>query len=68
MIDDCKQQIAAASSELTVALLPIVLEFIDIAQTTIIPILTKVAGWVCEYEPGGAEVCVLPFNGDYLVA
>ena len=51
MIDDCKQQIAAAGAELTVALLPVVLQFIEIAQATIIPILTKVSGWFANMSP-----------------
>jgi hypothetical protein len=50
-IDDCKQQLAAAGAELTVALLPVVLQLIEIAQTTIIPILTKVAGWFANMSP-----------------
>ncbi len=51
-IDDCKQQIAAASAELMVALLPVILELIEIAQTTIIPILTSIAAWFAEMTPG----------------
>lgn len=50
-IDDCKQQLAAAGAELTVALLPVVLQLIEIAQTTIIPILTTVAGWFADMSP-----------------
>jgi len=50
-IDDCKQQLAATSAELTTALLPVVLQLIEIAQTTIIPILTTVAGWFADMSP-----------------
>jgi phage-related minor tail protein len=51
MIDDCKQQIVAAGAELTVALLPVVLQFIEIMQATIIPILTKVSDWFANMSP-----------------
>ena len=50
-IDDCKQQMAAASAELTVALLPVILELIQIAQETIIPILTAIANWFAGMSP-----------------
>jgi phage-related minor tail protein len=50
-IDDCKQQLAAASAELMVALLPVILQLIEIAQTTIIPILTTIAGWFAGMSP-----------------
>ena len=50
-IDDCKQQLAAAGAELTVALLPVVLQLIEIAQTTIIPMLTTIAGWFANMSP-----------------
>jgi phage-related minor tail protein len=50
-IDDCKQQMAAASAELMVALLPVILELIEIAQTTIIPLLTTIAGWFAGMSP-----------------
>jgi hypothetical protein len=42
---------AAASAELMVALLPVILELIEIAQTTIIPILTTIAGWFAGMSP-----------------
>jgi phage-related minor tail protein len=50
-IDDCKQQISAASGELMVALLPVILELIGIAQTTIIPIITTIADWFADMSP-----------------
>lgn len=50
-LDDCKQQISSASAELMVALLPVILQIIDIAQTTIIPILTTIAGWFANMSP-----------------
>ena len=50
-IDDCKQQMAAASAELMVALLPVILELIQIAQETVIPILTTIANWFAGMSP-----------------
>jgi hypothetical protein len=54
-IDDCKQQMAAASAELLVALLPVILQLIEIAQETIIPILTTVAEWFAGMSPEGQK-------------
>ena len=51
MFEDIKQQLAASSAELMVSLLPVVLELIEIAKTTIIPILTTIAGWFTEMSP-----------------
>ena len=50
-LDNCKQQISAASAELVVALLPVILDLIEIAQTTIIPILTTIANWFANMSP-----------------
>ncbi len=50
-IDNCKQQIAAASAELMVALLPVILELIEIAKVTLIPILNRVAEWFASMSP-----------------
>lgn len=50
-IDNCKQQISAASAELLVALLPVILDLIEIAQTTVIPILSTIADWFANMSP-----------------
>ncbi len=50
-MDNVKQQLAAASAEIMVALLPVILQLIEIAQTTIIPILTTVAEWFANMSP-----------------
>jgi phage-related minor tail protein len=50
-LDNCKLQLQAASAELMVALLPVILQLIEIAQVTIIPILTKIAGWFASMSP-----------------
>jgi phage-related minor tail protein len=50
-MDNCKQQIAAASAELMVALLPVILQLVEIAQQTIIPILNRVAEWFAGMSP-----------------
>lgn len=50
-IDNCKQQLAAAGAELMVALLPVILQLIEIAQVTIIPILNTIAGWFASMSP-----------------
>lgn len=50
-MDGVKQQLQAASAELMVALLPLILELIDIAQVTIIPILNTVAKWFASMSP-----------------
>jgi len=48
---DIKQQTQAATAELMVALLPVILTLVDIAQKTIIPILNTVAGWFAKMSP-----------------
>lgn len=50
-MDNCKQQIAAASAELMVALLPVIIQLVEIAQQTIIPILNIIAGWFASMSP-----------------
>jgi hypothetical protein len=50
-MDGVKQQLQQASAELMVALLPVILQLIEIAQTTIIPILTTIAGWFANMSP-----------------
>lgn len=50
-MDGVKQQLQAASAELMVALLPVILELIDIAKVTIIPILKTIAGWFAGMSP-----------------
>lgn len=50
-MDNVKQQLAAASAEIMVALLPVILQLVEIAQTTIIPILTTVAEWFANMSP-----------------
>lgn len=50
-LDNVKQQLSAASAELMVALLPVILQLIQIAQVTIIPILNTVAGWFSSMSP-----------------
>lgn len=50
-LDDVKQQLQAATGELMVALLPVILQLVEIAQTTIIPILTTVAEWFANMSP-----------------
>ncbi len=50
-MDNIKQQLQAATGELMVALLPVILQLVEIAQTTIIPILTTVAGWFAKMSP-----------------
>jgi hypothetical protein len=42
---------AAASAELMVALLPVILELVQIAQETVIPILTTIANWFAGMSP-----------------
>ena len=48
---DVKQQLQAASAELMVALMPVILELINIAQVTIIPILNTIAKWFASMSP-----------------
>ena len=50
-MDGVKQQLQAASAELMVALLPVILELINIAKVTIIPILNTIAGWFAGMSP-----------------
>jgi len=50
-LDNCKQQISAASAELMVALLPVIMELIEIAKVTLIPILNRIAEWFGEMSP-----------------
>jgi phage-related minor tail protein len=50
-MDNIKQQLAAASGELMVALLPVILQLIEIAQVTIIPILNTIAKWFASMSP-----------------
>lgn len=50
-IDNIKQQLQAAGAELMVVLLPVILQLIEIAQVTIIPILNTVAGWFSKMSP-----------------
>ena len=50
-MDNVKQQLQATAGELMVALLPVILQLIDIAQTTIIPILTTIAKWFAGMSP-----------------
>lgn len=50
-IDNVKQQLASASAEIMVALLPVILQLVEIAQTTIIPILTTVSEWFVNMSP-----------------
>jgi len=50
-MDGVKRQLQAASAELMVALMPLILELIDIAQQTIIPILTTIARWFAGMSP-----------------
>ena len=50
-IDDCKQQITAASAALLVALLPVIIELIEIAQTTLIPLITTISAWFAGMTP-----------------
>jgi phage-related minor tail protein len=50
-MDGVKQQLQAASAELMVALLPVILQLVEIAQVTIIPILNTVAKWFASMSP-----------------
>ena len=50
-MDDVKQQLQAASAELMVALLPLILRLVEIAQVTIIPILNGIARWFAGMSP-----------------
>ncbi|MCL2796852.1 MAG: hypothetical protein FWD58_02195 [Firmicutes bacterium] len=50
-MDGVKQQLQAASAELMVALMPVILQLIDIAQVTIIPILNTIAKWFASMSP-----------------
>jgi hypothetical protein len=50
-MDNVKQQLQAASAELMVALLPMILQLVEIAQVTVIPILTTIAGWFAGMSP-----------------
>jgi len=55
-MDGVKQQLQAASAELMVALLPLILELIDIAKVAIIPILNTIAGWFAKMSPAQLNV------------
>lgn len=50
-MNEVKQQLQQASAELMVALLPLILELVEIAKTTIIPILENVASWFANMSP-----------------
>ena len=50
-LDDIKQQTQAATAQLMVALLPVILQLIEIAQVTIIPILNRIAAWFASMSP-----------------
>lgn len=50
-MDGVKKQLQVASAELMIALMPLILTLIDIAQKTIIPILNTVARWFAAMSP-----------------
>jgi hypothetical protein len=50
-LDNIKQQLAAASGELMVALLPAILAITEILQTVVIPIINTIAQWFADMSP-----------------
>ena len=50
-LNGVKQQLHQASAELMVELLPLISELVEIAKTTIIPILENIASWFANMSP-----------------
>jgi methyl-accepting chemotaxis protein len=49
---------AAATAELMMALLPVILQVIEIAKETIIPIITAIANWFADMSPAQQKMIV----------
>ncbi len=59
MIDDLKYQYQAASAELLVSLMPALQALFGFLQTTVVPMITTVAGWLDNLGAGGQKILLV---------